>query len=147
MVRSRWQPLLAGEFNRLQNEMNRLFNNMGVRSAWPGLSFSFPALNVWEDGNTLYAEAELPGLTEEQLEVCVTDGNQLTVQGERKPVEHESGTWHRRERGFGKFSRTVTLPADVEADAVEAKLESGILRITLPKSAAARTKKIVVKGE
>jgi len=147
MVLSRWQPLLTGEFNRLQNEMNRLFNHVGVRAAWPGLSFSFPAINIWEDGNAIFAEAELPGLPEEQLEVYVTDGNQLTVQGERKPAEHPNGTWHRRERGFGKFSRTVTLPADVEADAVEAKLESGILRITLPKNAAARSKKITVKAE
>lgn len=143
----RWQPLLAGEFNRLHNEMNRLFNNMGVKTNWPGLSVSFPALNVWEDGNAFYAEAELPGLATEQLEVYVIDGNQLTVQGERKPAEAPQGTWHRRERGFGKFSRTVILPADVEADKVEAKLESGVLRVTLPKSAAARSRKIDVKGE
>jgi len=146
MALSRWQPLVAGEFNRLQNEMNRIFNHLGVRPAWPGLSFSYPAINVWEDDNTIYAEAELPGLVQEHIEVYVTEGNQLTLQGERKPVERPTGAWHRRERGFGKFSRTLTLPADVDADKVEARLEHGVLHITLPKSATARPRKIAVKG-
>jgi HSP20 family protein len=147
MVLSRWQPLLAGEFNRLQNEMNRLCGHIGVQPTWPRVSFTYPAVNIWEDDMAVHAEAEVAGLAQDQLEVYVTEGNQLTLQGERKPAEHANGTWHRRERGFGKFQRTLTLPADVDADKVEAKLENGVLRITLPKSEKARPKKIAVKSE
>jgi HSP20 family protein len=143
---SRWQPLLAGEINRWQNEMNRLFNHLGVHAPWPGLSFSYPAVNIWESDNAVFAEAELPGLSQDQIEVYVTEGNQLTIQGERKEVERPSDTWHRRERGFGKFNRTLTLPAEVDADKVEARLEHGILYITLPKNETARPRKVAVKG-
>jgi len=147
MALSRWQPLVSGEFNRLQKEMNRLFNHLGVTPTWRGLSFSYPAINVWENDNAVFAEAELPGLSQDQIEVYVTEGDQLTVQGERKPVERASGTWHRRERGFGKFSRTLALPAHVDAEKVEARLENGVLHITLPKTEAARPRKIAVKSE
>jgi HSP20 family protein len=147
MALSRWQPLVTGEFHRVQKEMNRLFDHLGVAPSWRGLSFSFPAINVWEDDSAVYAEAELPGMLQDQVEVYVTESNQLTLQGERKPAEHPSGTFHRRERGLGKFSRTVTLPADVNAERVDARLEHGILHITLPKSEAARPRKITVKGQ
>jgi len=138
---------VAGEFNRLQKEMNRLFNHLGVAPSWRGLSFLYPAINVWEDESSVHAEAELPGLLQDQIEVYVNEGNLLTVQGERRLGEGPNGTWHRRERGFGKFSRTVTLPADVDAEKVEARLENGVLHITLPKSAAALPRKIAVKSE
>src|SRR5262249_54350807 len=128
-------------------EMNRLFNHLGVRQAWPALSFSFPTVNVWENDTTIYAEAELPGLVQDQIEVFVTEGNQLTIQGERKTVEHPNGKWHRRERSFGKFKRMLTLPADVDADQVEARLEHGVLYLTLPKSATARPRKIPVTSQ
>lgn len=146
MVLSRWQPL--GELHHLHNEVNRLFNQFGTGgAAWPALARSYPGMNVWEDENNIYAEAELPGMTQEQLEVYVTDGNQLTLQGERKPGEHVGLAWHRHERGTGKFSRTLALPTNVDADRVEAKLEAGIIHLTLPKSAAARPRKIAVQGE
>jgi HSP20 family protein len=132
----------------LHNEVNRLFGQFGGGgTAWPALARSYPAMNIWEDDNNIFAEAELPGMTQDQLEIYVTEGNLLTVQGERKPAELANMAWHRRERGTGKFSRTLTLPTNVDADKVEAKLEQGILHVTLPKSAAARPRKIAVKGE
>jgi HSP20 family protein len=138
---------VAGEINRLQNEMNRLCSHFGVQPTWPKVSFSYPAINFWEDETTIYAEAELPGLVQEQLEVYVTEDNQLTIRGERRPTEFANATWHRRERGSGKFQRTLTLPADVDADKVEARLENGVLRLTLPKSKKAWPKKIAVTSE
>lgn len=148
MVLSRWQPLLTGEFHRLHNEVNRLFNQFGATGAsWPALARTYPAMNIWEDNNNIYAEAELPGMTQDQLEIYVTDGNQLTIQGERKPLEHAGMAWHRHERGSGKFSRSLTLPTNVDADKVEAKLEAGVLHLALPKSAAAQPRKIAVKSE
>jgi len=141
MVRGRWQPLW-NEMQRFQNEVNQLFHR-GAGQQAPG----YPPVNVWADDDNVYVEAELPGMTQDSLEVFVSEGNQLTLSGERRPCDVANATWHRQERGYGKFSRTVTLPVLVEADKVEAKLEQGVLRLTLPKSPAAKPRKINVKGE
>ncbi len=105
-----------------------------------------PELNVWEDEHAVYAEADLPGIDPAQLEVTVTGGNQLTVQGERTAPKFEGASWLRQERPFGKFVRAVTLPTLVDADKVEAKYEAGVLRLTLPKHEAAKPRKITVTG-
>ena len=143
MALVRWQPLW-NEMQRFQNQVNELFNRYGTA---PGLSYSYPALNVWADDENLYVEAELPGMTQDQLNIFVSEGNQLTISGERKPCNVPNGTWHRQERGFGKFSRSVTLPVLVDADKVEARLEQGVLTLTLPKSEEAKPRRIQVKGE
>jgi HSP20 family protein len=135
------------EMNRLQREMNRLFSFNYGSDGWPSLAGSFPALNIWQDEGTVYAEAELPGMELNDLEIFVTGGNQLTIKGERKQPKLEKGTWHRQERGFGSFARVVNLPVDVNPDRVEAKLVNGVLAIRMPKSEAAKPRKIVVKGE
>ena len=131
---------LLQEFNQVQDEFNRWFGRGGRAAAGP-------ALNVWEDENAVHAEADLPGVDPTKLEVTVTEGNQLTVQGERAAPEIAGAVWVRQERPFGKFVRAITLPALVDADRVEAKYESGVLRLTLPKHEAAKPRKIVVKGE
>jgi len=132
----------------LHNEVNHLFERMNLdRLSWPGLAGTYPPVNVWEEGDNVYAEAELPGMQLEHLEVYVADGNQLTIQGERQPAPPEQGVWHRQERGFGKFSRVLTLPVAVDADKVEARFDQGVLRVTMPKSEAARPRRITVKAE
>ena len=128
------------EINDVQDEFNKWFGR-GTRSP------SAPALNVWEDENAVHAEADLPGLDPAKIEITVTEGNQLTVQGERPATEIAGAVWIRQERPFGKFVRAVTLPALVDADRVEAKYENGVLRLTLPKHEAAKPRKITVKGE
>lgn len=143
---SRWLPMLTSELSRFQDEMDRAFASLTDKGAWPGLANSYPLLNLWEDDHNYYAEAELPGMPLDALEIFVAQGNQLTIEGERKPAE-AAGTWHRQERGFGRFSRTIGLPSDVDADKVEAKLDQGILRVTLPKSEKARPRRIAVKAE
>lgn len=132
--------------NRLREEMDQLFGtvlNQGLAPMLPGVVRGFPALNLWEDGQNFYAEAEVPGLTMEDIEVTVV-GNELTLRGERKETERTS--YHRRERGVGVFQRVVPLPAPIDADKVEAKLSHGVLTITLPKAEAARPRKIEVKS-
>jgi HSP20 family protein len=136
--------------NQLRQEMNRLFDDFfgQARLLDPfGMSSrgTFPALNVWEKDDRLLAEAEVPGLTMDDLEIFVS-GNELTVRGERKPAQPEGAAYHRRERGVGSFSRAVRLPVDVDADKVQAQLNNGVLAITLPKSQAARPRKIDVKS-
>lgn len=146
MLTSRSFPLMRRELSSFQDEMNRVFASIAGHRQWPGLSYSYPLVNVWSDEHNYYVEAELPGMPLDALEIFVAEGNQLTIQGERNPAE-TTGTWHRQERGFGKFSRTITLPAEVDADKVQARMEHGVLRITLPKSERARPRRITVKAE
>lgn len=131
-------------FGDLRREIDRLFDGFGPRIdvARTGV---FPALNVWEDGEALYAEAEIPGVKAEDLDIYAV-GNELTIKGRRGTPQGEEVAYHRRERGIGEFARTVTLPADVDAEKVEARLEHGVVTITMPKAEAAKPRKITVKA-
>lgn len=144
MLATRWEPW--AEMNRLGRELDRLFsrssNGMGHSFAAGG----YPALNLWEDQDNLYAEAELPGFSLDNLEIYVT-GNQLTIKGERLPPERENGMWHRQERGYGKFSRMIELPGDIDSDKVSAQFNHGVLQVTLPKSEAVKPRRIEVKAK
>lgn len=143
MLATRWEPW--AEMHRLSREMDRIFGRGGSGMGRLLGVGSYPALNVWEDAEHLYAEAELPGFRLEDLEIYVT-GNQLTIKGERRPPEHESGTWHRQERSYGKFSRMIELPGEVDGDKVEAEFKHGVLSIKLPKSEAVKPRRIEVKA-
>ncbi len=150
MLMTRWQPYadLWGKMSQLRDEMDRLFESFGLGDGgWPTLAVAYPAVNVWDDSDHVYAEAELPGMELNDLEIYVTSGNQLTIKGERKPWTPGQGVWHRQERGFGSFSRLIELPYDVDAERVEARFHNGVLTITMPKSEAAKPRKITVKTE
>jgi HSP20 family protein len=131
--------------NRLQDEMNRVFDRWGTGRTGAGRGV-FPALNLWEDEQSIYVEAELPGLALDDVEIYVTGNNQLNVTGERKEPSHDKGTWHRQERGHGKFSRTIELPHDVDAEKVTAEFKHGVLTITLPKREEVKPRRIEVKA-
>lgn len=133
------------EVNRLQDEMGRLFGRAG-RSVASVFGVAAPAVNVWEDADHVYAEADLPGVNPEKLDVSVTDQTQLTIQGERPVVEVPNAVWHRQERAAGTFARLVTLPAAVNPDHVEATYDAGVLRVTLAKADAAKPRRIAVKS-
>jgi len=143
---SRLLPSLWANFDRFQGEVGRLFDT------WADLprvttASAIPPVNVWEDADAFHLEAELPGLTQEQVHVAVTNRNQVTLQGERLAEDETKGRWHRRERGFGRFQRVLRLPLPIDADKVEARLEDGLLHVRLPKSEEARPRKISVKAE
>ncbi len=106
-------------------------------------SNSFPALNVWEQGDDLYAEAELPGISGDDIDVSVV-GSDLTIRGKRGPELPAGSSYHRRERGEGEFTRVLRLPIEVDANRVEASLKNGVLLIKLPKAESAKPKKIKV---
>src|SRR5437660_278094 len=77
---TRWEPFVGGNLNRLHNEMNRLFDRFGMGdSNSPALAYSYPPVNIWEDNEHVYAEAELPGMGQDDLEIYVSDGNQQIV--------------------------------------------------------------------
>jgi HSP20 family protein len=138
------------ELQQMQREMNRVFDRWGGTEgqtpAWRQDHVQ-PALNVWEDNESVHLEAELPGLDLKDLEIFVTGGNQLTIKGERRIKTPEKGAWHRQERASGPFVRTLTLPLPVNSDKVEARLENGVLMIDLAKHESARPRKIPVKAE
>jgi HSP20 family protein len=133
---------------QLQGEMNRAFERWDEDGArLLGLTAVFPACNVWEDGDRVFVEAELPGLEQGDLEIHVTGGNQLTIKGERKQPAVDEGVWHRQERGFGAFSRSLTLPFAVDTDKVDARFENGVLLVELTKHASALPRKIPIKSQ
>lgn len=133
----------------LRDEMDRLVNDFfGPQAAsaparWAWAAPSFPALNVWDDGEALYAEAEVPGLKGEDLDISVV-GADLTIRGRRGGEQREGVAYHRQERGTGEFNRVLRLPEEVDADKVEATLTDGVLLVKLPKAESAKPKKIKV---
>lgn len=133
-----------GELTRLRKEMNRLLDSYsGAERGHFGVGV-FPPVNVFEDGNSIYVVAELPGVDPNELDISV-QGDSLTLRGERVlDIEGEESSYHRRERPAGKFSRTITLPDTVNTDKVQAAYKLGILKITLPKAEEAKPRKISV---
>jgi HSP20 family protein len=135
--------------DQLRSEVDRLFTGfLGTPAAATAARLAgraFPALNVWETGDELFVEAELPGVKSENVEISVV-GSELTIKGERPEAEQEGAGFHRRERGVGPFTRVLRLPVDVNADRVQASLKDGVLLITLPKSEAAKPRKIQVNS-
>jgi HSP20 family protein len=148
----KWQrPMLTpwasfGRLSDLRDEIDRLFGTplaelprtSQLLSGWT------PALDVFEEKENFVVKAELPGMKKEAIEVSFHDGS-LSISGERKSeTQHEDTEVYRTERFFGRFQRTVTLPASVAADKVKAAYKDGILTITLPKTEEAKPKQIDV---
>jgi len=142
MLRRRLVPTEWDDVDRLQREMNRLFENFD-RAFAPAAHF--PAVNLWLNEEGAVVTAELPGVDVKDLEINVV-GETLTISGERKPeVVDKDAVYHRQERGFGKFTRMVELPFGVDANKIQAMLENGILKILLPRAEKDRPRKITVK--
>jgi HSP20 family protein len=134
---------------QLRDEMDRLvsdfFGGEPARAQrWSGPAQGFPALNVWEEGDALWAEAEVPGLAGEDIDISVI-GSDLTIRGRRGGEPREGVAYHRQERGGGEFNRVLRLPFDVDGAKVEATLTDGVLLVKLPKAESAKPKKIQVK--
>jgi HSP20 family protein len=138
IYRSPWR-----EMRRLQHEMDRLFERERT-----GLAAApcYPAMNVWTNEDGAVVTAELPGVNADEIEISVVNDT-LTVSGERQPEDvGEGGTYHRRERACGRFTRSFQLPFAVETGKVEATFEKGVLHISLPRAEADKPKKIAVKA-
>lgn len=138
----------AHPVGQLRDEVDRLFTDFFGGSA-PGsgraaLAAGFPALNVWERGDELYVEAEMPGLKVDDVEISVV-GGELIIKGKRMDLEEQEAVYHRRERGVGEFHRALRLPIEVDINKIQAKLTDGVLLIALPKAEAAKPRKIQVK--
>jgi HSP20 family protein len=138
---------MQSEMSRLRSEMDRLFGRLNGGSRQLLAPTEYPAVNLWEDDESLFVEAELPGMNLDDLEIFVTGGNQLTVSGERKEPVTNGASWHRRERGYGKFTRVIELPTQVNEGRVEAHFKLGVLTIKLPKREDAKPRRITVSAE
>ena len=145
MVRRYQRPSIWQEMDQLQREMNRLFdaNTKGRVFNSP----SYPAINIWTNEDGQFITAEMPGINPDDLNIDVT-GDALSISGERKQEEvGEDARYHRRERSFGSFSRTIQLPFMVDTDKVEASFQNGILQIHLPRAEADKPKKIKIQSK
>lgn len=147
LVPWRWRaaqhPLLS-----LQREMNSLlegfFGGEGRAEPFRGSGAWRPAIDVSETDDAVNIQAELPGLTANEVEVSLA-GELLTIKGEkREKKEEQTRSYHRVERSYGSFERTVRLPAAVKADQVEATFKNGLLHIALPKEEEAKPKSVKV---
>jgi len=140
----RWQPFR--ELTSIQDRMNHLFDEFigrrGPLATETEESWGFaPPVDIYEDAHKLTFKVEIPGMEEKDLKVEIED-NTLTLSGERK-MEKEIKEEHfrRKERHYGAFSRSFTLPASVDKEKIEANYANGVLTIELPKRAEAKRNK------
>jgi HSP20 family protein len=151
MALIRWEPVR--ELNSFQSEMNRLFNTLfdspTTNGGGAALRRWIPAMDLVETDGEFVLRVDLPGLSEEDVNVELDD-NVLTVSGERKS-EHEEKKegYYRVERASGAFRRSLTLPEGVDAEAVKANFENGVLEVRVPKPEQKQPRKveITVGGE
>jgi HSP20 family protein len=140
----RWDPLR--EIISLREDMDRLFNTFfGKHMTEEIEGIWIPVIDIEEDNENFIVKAELPGLKREDVKISVR-GNLLTISGERKQEEEtKNKTYHRVERSYGKFSRTISLPSEVDMNKIKAVYKDGVLIITLPKPETLKPKEIEVE--
>jgi HSP20 family protein len=147
MALIRWEPVR--ELGTIQNEMNRLFNTFfdspsgAPNGSVPGRRW-IPAMDLVEGETHYRLRVDLPGVSEDEVNVELED-NVLTVSGERKS-EHEERHegYYRIERATGSFSRSLTLPEGVDAEAVNASFDKGVLQIEIPKPEQRKPRKVAI---
>ena len=132
------------EMDRMRRRMDRLLSTYTGAGGLPGVSGVFPPLKVHEEDGKICVEAEVPGIKAEDIQISVVDRT-LTLSGERRPEEVADVSFHRRERTYGSFHKAVSLPEDVNTEAVQAECKNGVLRIVIPKAEHAKPRKITVQ--
>jgi HSP20 family protein len=147
MTIERWDPF--GEMLSLRDAMNRLLEESFV---WPSRATTQlpsrmgPPIDLRETEDQYVLEAALPGVKPEDIDVSV-QGNQVRIQAELKQDEEKKGErYHYRERRYGQFQRTITLPNNVKSDQVTSEFRNGLLTLTLPKAEEARPRRIQITG-
>jgi HSP20 family protein len=148
MALIRWEPVR--ELNTIQNEMNRLFNTFfegptsgnGVADARRWL----PAMDLVETPDDFVLRADLPGLSENDVNIELKD-NVLTISGQRaaEHEEHKEG-YYRVERASGSFRRSLTLPEGVDPEGIKASVDKGVLEVRIPKPEQRRPRKVTISA-
>jgi HSP20 family protein len=145
MALIRWEPVR--ELGTIQNEMNRLFNTFFDAPAGTGNGPSgrwLPAMDLVETENEFVLKADLPGLSEADVNIEVDD-NVLTISGERK-ADHEErkAGYYRLERSSGSFRRSLTLPEGINPESVRARFDKGVLEVLIPKPEQRTPRKVQI---
>ena len=150
LVRRVWpgRPTFDSPFadvDQVRREMLRLLDAVAGESFAEAGAGVFPPLNVTQDNDNFYVRAEVPGLNAKELSISAMR-NRLSLSGKREiPRENDRVSYHRKERAEGTFSRTLTLPGEVDAERVDARYADGILSLTLPKAEQAKPRQIAVR--
>jgi HSP20 family protein len=151
MALIRFRPLaqdLSRDLTDIQTQMNRLFDNFVGQptSSGPAERVWAPAADMYETKNEVVITAELPGLSEKDIHLSIT-GDLLTIQGERQWTgDVQDASHYRRERWFGKFERTFSLPMPVESGQIKATYRDGVLTVKLPKVEEIKPKEIKIEA-
>ncbi len=144
MGAGRWNP--THELLRLQDRLNRMFgptldddDDQLASGQWT------PPCDILENADAIVLRAEIPGVREDEIEIHVESG-MLTLSGEKR-FEKEEGeqSYHRIERAYGNFLRTFTLPRSIDAEAISAKYERGVLELTMPKRSETKPRQIRIE--
>jgi HSP20 family protein len=148
MALMRWNP--SHDLLSIRDDMNRLFNEFfgrteGQEGTWLSGAWA-PPVDIHETDDALILKAELPGFSKDDVNVELKD-NSLTLKGQRRhETEVKEEQYHRRERAYGSFQRTFMLPTPVDSEKVTATYKDGVLELRLPKSEAAKPKRIAIHG-
>ncbi len=127
------------EIDTLQHEMDDLLANL--RATRPA---DFPPVNIWNGGDEVVVTTEMPGIAPDKVEISVT-GKVLTLKGSRAPEPLTEGeAFHRQERWYGSFTRSIELPFQIELEKIRAEFAKGVLTVTLPRAEAEKPRKIKV---
>ena len=142
-----WKPFR--EVTRLRREMDRLWDEYfgpGRRAFQPMEETWMPAIDVSETGEKITVKAEIPGMEANDIDISIV-GDTLTIKGEKKTErEEKEENYHTVERSYGSFSRSMKLPAAVDADKVEASYKNGVLTVVCPKKEEVKPKAIEIKA-
>lgn len=139
---SRWEPFRG--ISTLQEQVNRLFDNSFPSRSDSSLASWAPAVDVHETENELVVTADIPGMTEKDLDVRV-ENNMLTISGERKTESNvKDDNYLRVERSYGSFSRSFSLPNTVNTEAIAAEYKNGVLSVRLPKREETKPRQVKV---
>ena len=134
----------ASLFGQFDNEINRLFFNAHATDAANQAHDWTPAVDIREEENRYVLEADIPGISREDLDITLED-SVLTIKGERTVTSEENNEgYRRRERAHGSFVRQFTLPDTVNTEAISAAVVNGVLEIGIPKQAKPEPRKITV---
>lgn len=141
----RWDPFR--EMSSLRDDMERLFDSVYGRYPRERSEISWaPPLDIEETENSIVIRAEIPGMKKDDIKISLT-GDTLCISGERRhEAEQKDKTFHRIERAYGRFMRTLILPTDLDGSKVKAGYKDGVLELSLPKSEKARAREIAIEG-
>ena len=146
MLQTTFSPMRTvdpfADMRRMQSAMNRLFD--GTRT--PGQSATYPAVNFWAGENSVVMTSELPGLTEDDIELTVQDTTLSIRATFPEPETGDDLAWHRRERVEGSFLRTIELPFRVDPERVDARFENGVLTVEMQRPDTEKPKHIKIKA-